>query len=103
VQPMAEQIYTINQIREKLESVFKRYGIRKAILFGSYGKGTATQKSDIDLLVESNLKGLRFVGFTEEVKEAVNKDVDVFDVSHIKKNSEIDSEITETGVMIYEE
>jgi len=100
---MAEQIYTINQIREKLESVFKRYGIRKAILFGSYGKGTATQKSDIDLLVESNLKGLRFVGFTEEVKEAVNKDVDVFDVSHIKKNSEIDSEITETGVMIYEE
>ena len=100
---MSEQIYTISQIREKLDSVFKRYGIRKAILFGSYGKGTATQKSDIDLLVERNLKGLRFVGFTEEVKEAVNKDVDVFDVSHIKKNSEIDSEITETGVMIYEE
>jgi len=100
---MTEQIYTINQIREKLDSVFKRYGIRKAILFGSYGKGTATQKSDIDLLVESNLKGLRFVGFTEDVKEAVDKDVDVFDVSHIKKDSEIDSEITETGVMIYEE
>jgi len=100
---MSGQIYTINQIREKLDSVFKRYDIRKAILFGSYGKGTATQKSDIDLLVESNLKGLRFVGFTEDVKEAVDKDVDVFDVSHIKKDSEIDTEIAETGVIIYEE
>jgi len=100
---MSGQIYTINQIREKLDSVFKRYDIRKAILFGSYGKGTATQKSDIDLLVDGNLKGLRFVGFTEEVKEAVDKDVDVFDVSHIKKDSEIDTEIAETGVIIYEE
>ena len=100
---MSGKIYTINQIREKLDSVFKRYGIRRAILFGSYGKGTATQKSDIDLVVESNLKGLQFVGFMEEVREVIDKDIDVFDVTHIEKDSEIDSEIEKTGVMIYEE
>jgi len=37
---MSEKIYTINQIREKLNSVFKRYGIRRAILGDSLsGKG----------------------------------------------------------------
>lgn len=99
---MSEQIFTIDQIREKLDRVFGKYGIRKAILFGSYGKGTATESSDIDLLVESNLRGLRFIGFIEDVREAVEKNVDVFDVSHVEKDSQIDLEIIRTGVTIYE-
>jgi hypothetical protein len=73
------------------------------VLFGSYGKGTATTKSDVDLLVDSGLKGLRFVGLLDAVKTALgNIEVDLFDVSHIEKNSLIDTEISRTGVKIYE-
>ena len=71
-------------------------------MFGSYGKGTATEKSDVDLLVDSNLRGLRFVGFLDDVQTALGKDVDLFDVSHIQPGSRIDREIQETGVTIYE-
>lgn len=75
---------------------------RKAILFGSYGKGQATKESDIDLLVDSGLKGLGFVGLIEDVRAGVDKDVDVLDVTHVEKGSEIDLEIQKTGVLMYE-
>ena len=95
-------IYTLPQLKNALFPLFEEYGIRKAILFGSYGKGTATEKSDIDLLVDSNLRGLRFVGFLDDVQSTLGKEVDLFDVSHIQPGSLIDQEIHQTGVTFYE-
>ena len=95
-------VYTLPQLRAVLAPVFMRYGIQKAVLFGSYGKGTATEKSDIDLLVDSGLRGLRFVGLMDDVQRAVGKDVDLFDVTHIQSGSRIDREIQATGVTVYE-
>ena len=85
-----------------LTPVFAAYGISRAVLFGSMAKGTATEKSGLDLLVDSKLQGLKFVGFMEAVRQAVGMPVDVFDVRHIEKGSRIDREIRSTGVMIYE-
>ena len=96
------RIYSLPQLQTALFPLFRNYDIRKAVLFGSYGKGTATEKSDVDLLVDSNLRGLRFVGFLDDVQTALGKDVDLFDVSHIQPGSRIDREIQETGVTIYE-
>ncbi len=95
-------VYTLPQIKRALTPVFDAYGIRKAVLFGSYGKGIATEKSDIDLLVDSGLRGLRFVGFLDDVQRAVGKEVDLFDVTHIESGSRIDREIQQTGVTVYE-
>ena len=92
----------ISDITAVLTPVFHRYGISRAVLFGSVAKGTATEKSDLDLLVDSELRGLRFVGFMEAVRHAVGMPVDVFDVSHIENGSKIDREIHATGVTIYE-
>lgn len=97
-----DQIYSLPQLTDTLFPLFRDYGIRKAVLFGSYGKGTATEKSDVDLLVDSSLRGLRFVGFLDDVQRALGKDVDLFDVSHIQPDSLIDREIRQTGVTIYE-
>lgn len=99
---MSETIYTMNQLKERLIPVFIDNSIKKAILFGSYGKGSATKESDIDLLIDSGLKGLRFVGLIEDIRAAVDKNVDVFDVAHIEKGSKIDLEIEKTGVLMYE-
>ena len=96
------RIYSLPQLQTALFPLFRNYDIRKAVLFGSYGKGKATEKSDVDLLVDSNLHGLRFVGFLNDVQTALGKDVDLFDVSHIQPGSRIDREIQETGVTIYE-
>ena len=71
-------------------------------MFGSYGKGSANVSSDVDLLVDSGLKGLKFVRLIEALRAALDKKMDVFDVSHVEKGTEIDREIAETGGVIYE-
>lgn len=99
---MSSEIYTIEQLKTMLIPVFRLHGVKRAVLFGSYGKGQAGRDSDIDLLVDSSLRGLRFVGLMEDVRNTVDKDVDLLDVSHVEENSEIDDEIKKTGVLIYE-
>ena len=95
-------LQTVSDARRMLAPVFDQYGVSKAVLFGSIVKGTATAKSDLDLLVQSDLKGLKFVGLIEAVREAAGMPVDVFDVSHIERGPLIDREIQATGVTIYE-
>ena len=99
---MCDTIYSIEKIKNLLNPVFVKHSVKKAVLFGSYGKGLADGKSDVDLLLRSGLKGLAFVGLTQDIREALDKDVDVLDESHIVTGSRIDSEIAKDGVVIYE-
>ena len=99
MQPM----YTIQQMQERLTPVFRRNGVRKATLFGSYSKGSADTYSDVDLMVESGLRGLRFFGLLEDVCQCLGCEVDLIDASQIEPNSKIDHEIRRTGVTIYEQ
>ncbi len=96
------QIYTIEEIRSILSPVFARYDVKRAILFGSYANAHATNKSDVDLLVDSGLRGMQFVGLSEDLRSALHTDVDVFDVSHIEPQSPIEREISKTGMTLYE-
>ena len=90
-------------LQKKLRPVFARYGIRKAILFGSVASGTNTENSDIDILVDSHLKGLQFVGLLEDIRQTCGAEIDLFDTAHIVKGSPVDGRIRETGRVIYEE
>lgn len=100
---MSDTIYTIPAIKSLLQPVFDGYKIKKAVLFGSYAKGAAAQNSDVDILVDSGLKGLAFFGLLEDVVNALDKNVDLLDTSQIVPDSIVDKEITENGVLIYGE
>ena len=52
----AEMTRSVSDIKTVLTPVFDNYGISRAVLFGSIAKGTATEKSDLDLLVDSKLR-----------------------------------------------
>lgn len=97
-----EAVINTSYVANVLYPVFEQYNVKKAILFGSVAKGTAVQTSDVDILVDSNLKGLRFIGLLEDIKRAVKTDVDLLDISHIEKGSAVEKEIQKTGVIIYE-
>lgn len=100
---MENKVFSLDEIKIRLNPVFQSYDVKTAVLFGSYGRGTASMKSDIDLLVDSGLKGLRFVGLIEDIRQALGeKSIDLFDVAHIEKGSIIEHEISQTGVKIYE-
>lgn len=100
---MCDTIYSIDDIKSVLNPVFAKHNVKKAVLFGSYVKGLANKHSDVDLLLDSGLKGLKFVGLIEDVRTALDKEVDVFDKTHLIQGSRIFSEISKDGVVIYEE
>ena len=100
---MCDTVYSVDDIKTVLYPVFVRHNVKKAVLFGSYVKGLADKNSDVDLLLDSGLKGLEFVGLIEDVRSALDKEVDVFDKTHIIPDSRISSEILKDGVVIYEE
>jgi len=97
----SKNIYNLFEIKHKLEPVFIANGVKSAILFGSYATGSATLDSDIDICVDSGLRGLDFVGLIENVREALQKNVDVIDVHYVNKGSLVEDEIMATGVNIY--
>lgn len=100
---MHKEIYTPLQIQALLQPVFANYKVKKATLFGSYAKGLAQKESDIDILVDSGLKGLAFFGLLEDVVTVLDKDVDLLDISQIMPDSQICEEIKKSGMVIYEQ
>ena len=64
---------SVDTIRENLIPVFGRYGVRKAILFGSYAKGMANERSDVDIYVEDRVNGKESLGDGDPLVRAVVK------------------------------
>lgn len=95
-------VVTVHSVTEQLIPIFRQYDVRRAVLFGSVAKGTNTEKSDIDILVDSRLKGLHFVGLLEDLQQAAGMEIDLLDIAHIEKGSPVEAEIAQTGVVIYE-
>jgi predicted nucleotidyltransferase len=96
-----ESIYDIAEIKRRLEPVFRANGVKSAVLFGSYAKGEAALSSDIDIMVDSGLRGLDFVGLIEYVREALEKKVDLIDIHYVDRGSPIEKEVNNTGIAIY--
>lgn len=96
-----DTVYTLSELKTMLNPVFSQYGVRSALLFGSYAKGSASVRSDVDILVDSGLRGLQFFGLLESVNSALKIPVDLIDISQVEPGSEIDMEIRKTGVPLY--
>ena len=101
---MTSNIISLETIRKKVIPIFSNYPVNKAIIFGSYAKGEATNVSDIDLYIDTNgkLRGLDFVGLLETLVYTLGIDIDLIDKSHIEPDSLIMQEIDNGGMIIYE-
>lgn len=101
---MASNPISVEQIKEKINPILRKYPVKKAILFGSFAKGEANNTSDIDLYIDTNgeLKGLDFVGLLEILVDTLGVNIDLIDKSHIDTNSLIIQEIEDEGIVIYE-
>ncbi len=76
----------IDEIKSKVTPILKRYGVKRAAIFGSVVRGEAKADSDIDILVEieGDMSLLDFVGLKIEIEEALGKKVDLVEYSTIK-------------------
>ena len=76
----------VEEIKEKIIPILKRYHVKRAGIFGSVVRGEDTKESDIDVLVEieSRMSLLDFVGLKLELEDALGKRVDLGEYSTIK-------------------
>ena len=95
------RIYTLAELKNTLNPIFEQFGVKKAVLFGSYAKGLATPRRDVDLYVDSGLRGLAFFGLLDGIASALDVPVDLIDASQVDKGSLIEQEIGRSGVQIY--
>lgn len=70
---------SIQNIKKKISPILKHYGVKRAAIFGSFVRGEAKKKSDIDILIE--FKGekslLDLIGLEIELEKTLKKKVDV--------------------------
>ena len=91
----------IERIKDICLQVFANYKINYCYLFGSYAKGKATEESDVDLLISTEVTGMQFYGLIEELRENLKKNVDVLNQDQIKNNITLVNEILKDGIKIY--
>ena len=96
-------ILTIDEIKKACKYVLEEYSIKYCILFGSYAKGKANEKSDVDLLVSTDITGLRFFGIAERLRNALHKKVDLLDLKQLSNNQNLLDEILKDGIRVYEQ
>lgn len=94
-------LLTIEKIKTIASSVLSNYDAEYCYLFGSYAKETATETSDVDLLLSSSVTGMKFYGLVEELREQLKKKVEVMTVSSLEDNIDLLNEILKDGIKIY--
>ena len=89
-------IYTLDQIRNTITPIAEKYRIPAVYLFGSYARGTATEDSDIDLLIDTtgvNLRGFEWGGLYNDFDEAFEKSIDMVTLHSLDQNVRRQSQI----------
>ena len=73
------KIYTIEEIKEIVSPIFKKYNIYNVYLFGSYARNEANKESDIDFIIktEGTLTMLQLTRLADELENALEKEIDI--------------------------
>ena len=86
-----DMIYTLDEIKMIVSPIAKQYDLPAVYLFGSYARGDATEKSDIDLLVDDDtpkIKGLFDLGgLYADLSAAFRKELDMVTVEALAEHS----------------
>ncbi len=91
--------YIKNVCRELFANEYPE--IKCAYLFGSYARGEATGKSDIDILVVCPPTGMRFYGIAAKLEDKLHKTIDLHTHRQLMKNEIFLEEILKEGIKIY--
>lgn len=86
---MTSNIYSIDEIKQIVSPIAKKYGIEKVYLFGSYARGEARSNSDVDLLITNYQRSIPFAlaNILADFEETLNKPVDLVTQTAIISNA----------------
>ncbi len=95
--------YSIDEIKTKAIPIAQQYGVDTLSLFGSYARGDADEKSDIDFLIQKgNMKGLlSYCGMIADLEDTFQCRVDLVIKNAVKDKSFLEA-IYRDEVILYE-
>lgn len=99
---MNNNIFTIENIEKLVRPIAEKYKVKEIYLFGSYARGEADERSDLDFLVfgGENFKLTMIFSLAEDLREVLKKDVDVFEISEINKESDFYNAIMKERLLV---
>lgn len=93
-------LLTISGIRSAVLPILEKHGIEMCVLFGSYAKGKAKGDSDVDLLVKTDITGIKYFALVEQLRVALHKKVDLITTKHLTTSQELLEEILKDGIKL---
>lgn len=83
---MADEL-SLNELKRLFKPILRRYGVVRAGVFGSYARGEAKKRSDIDVLVklDKNKSLLDLVRLERELGEKTGRKVDLVEYNKINE------------------
>lgn len=106
-------VYSIEEIKKRIEPVASKYQLRAVYLFGSYARGEATEGSDVDILIDrtdSKIKGMFDLGgLYSDLCDSVGKEIDLVTTHALTQDGDRDrtpwftENVMKERVSIYEQ
>ena len=94
-------IYSLDELKRLITSVVSGYDVDRAYVFGSYARGSADGKSDVDIRIDADrLRTFDLCGLMVRLEDALKVPVDVIPTDSMSKPF-LDS-IRQEEVMVYE-
>lgn len=91
---------SITEYQQIILPVLKKYQVKRAAIFGSVAKGSATRNSDFDVLVETEpgFTLFKMLQLEQEIAELLRRKVDLVEFDAIKQS--IKDEVLQSAVVI---
>lgn len=99
---MKDRIFNIRDIEVLVKPIAEKYKVNAIYLFGSYARGEADESSDLDFLVfgGENFKLTMIFALAEDLRMVLQKNVDVFEINEIDKNSDFYNTIMKERMLV---
>lgn len=89
-------IYTVSEIQTIVTPIAQKHQLKAVYLFGSYGRGAATENSDVDLLIDTEGTGIKslldLAAVCCELEDALGKPVDLLPLRSLLQTTHMPSE-----------
>ncbi len=75
-----KKVDTISNIKKRSLPILRRHSVKRAAIFGSFARGEAKAKSDVDLLIEykgKNKSLFDLVDLKSELENSLGRKVDI--------------------------
>ncbi len=94
-------VLSLEQIEKACVQVCAEYSLQYCYLFGSYAKGCASCRSDVDLAVSLDDSGIFMGGLEESFRESLRKRADLLYPDQLYASPEIVRDILQNGILLY--